>query len=102
MGLFLYIYRSGPLGVSFNGNITEGLGSASVDNGMTVLQSKEPNAFFSNAFIANSPQLIVSFAYVFYNSLLTCMIMSREFETYATKRSGICVSSPKGYQRSTF
>ena len=57
----------------------------------------------SNVLIANAPQLIVSIAYVSYNGLWTCMLLSREFTVFARKRRGLRVTDPQGkYQRSTY
>jgi hypothetical protein len=69
---------------------------------MTLLPSNLFTPVLQNVTVANLPQLVVSFAYIFYNGLLTNMTLSREFTIYAAKRCGLRVSSPKGSQRSTF
>lgn len=37
--------------------------------------------------VVNSPQLVISFLYLLYNSLLTCMLAGREWTQYAVKRT---------------
>ncbi|KAK2782992.1 hypothetical protein FQN53_009405 [Emmonsiellopsis sp. PD_33] len=52
--------------------------------------------------VANTPQLILSIAYFFYNSLLTSMLLTAEYESYARNRNPLRVSWPEGIQRSTY
>lgn len=52
--------------------------------------------------LANTPQIIVSFAYFFYNKMLTTMLLAVEFNDYAAERKPLRVSWPKGHQRSTY
>ncbi|KAK2805543.1 hypothetical protein FQN50_006169 [Emmonsiellopsis sp. PD_5] len=52
--------------------------------------------------LANTPQLILSIAYFFYNSLLTSMLLTAEYESYARNRKPLRVSWPEGIQRSTY
>lgn len=52
--------------------------------------------------IANTPQLILSFIYLFYNDVFTRMLMSHEWAAFATGRKALRVSRPRGQQRSTF
>lgn len=52
--------------------------------------------------LANTPQVIASLAYFFYNNTLTIMLLTAEFNNYATKRKPLRVSWPKGLQRSTY
>ena len=68
----------------------------------SLLQSTETLSLLNNVLIANTPQLIVSFVYVSYNSLLTSLLISREFTRFSQKRSGLRVTNPKGRQKSTF
>jgi hypothetical protein len=57
----------------------------------------------TNAMIANSPQLILSWVYFSYNGLLTLMALAREWESYAQHRKGLRVTSvQQGHQRSTY
>ena len=43
---------------------------------------------------ANLPQGLLSVLYLLYNSMLTCMLMEREFQDYARHRKHLRVSSP--------
>lgn len=52
--------------------------------------------------LANTPQIIVSIAYFFYNNMLTTMLLTVEFNDYASKRKPLRVSWPKGIQQSTY
>ncbi|KAL8901925.1 MAG: hypothetical protein Q9207_004966 [Kuettlingeria erythrocarpa] len=53
-------------------------------------------------FVANSPQLLLSFLYLAYNDLFTCMLLSREWTGYAQYRKPLRVTRPRGKQRSTY
>jgi hypothetical protein len=80
------------------------------------LESANPDAFiqwtlptsgfsgiFSNILVANIPQLILSTIYYSYNSLFTCFLLGREWDSYANSRKGLRVSDfPEGSQRSTY
>lgn len=52
--------------------------------------------------IANSPQVLLSFLFLTYNSLFTCMLLADELNDYARKRKPVRVTSPTGNQRSTY
>lgn len=59
--------------------------------------------FITNSFIANLPQVIFSFLYVAYNSLLTSMCLAAEWSRFATGRKGLRVShGPMLAQRSNY
>ena len=56
-----------------------------------------------NIFIANSLQLLLSIIYVSYNTLLTSLLVSREFAVFGSKRTGLRVTSPSHrFQKSTY
>ena len=77
-------------------------GFGNMSPGSTIRPTLGLSVFF-NVLIANAPQIIVSLAYVLYNGLWTCMILSREFLAFARKRHGLRVTNPEGkYQRSTY
>ena len=78
---------------------SEGFGSPSANS---LVPFTETLSVFSNVLIANTPQLLVSLAYMSLNGLLTCMVLTREFSTFGVKRSGLRVTFPEGEQRSTF
>lgn len=52
--------------------------------------------------LANTPQLICSIIYVFYNALLTAMLFAAEWHSYYLKKKPLRVSQPTGQQRSTY
>ncbi|KAI5276990.1 hypothetical protein E4T47_00244 [Aureobasidium subglaciale] len=52
--------------------------------------------------VANLPQVILSFVYLLFNSVLTAMLAAREWSHYARHRKPLRVSTPKGLQRSTY
>ncbi|KAK5135355.1 hypothetical protein LTR08_005297 [Meristemomyces frigidus] len=54
--------------------------------------------------LANLPQAIVSFLYLTYNGLLTCMFLCHEYSKYAVdgRRKPLRVTTPHGQQRSSY
>ena len=54
------------------------------------------------ALIANIPQLLLSFLYLTYNGLYTCMLLADEWSGYAHERKPLRVAQPRGSQRSTY
>lgn len=52
--------------------------------------------------LANLPQTIVSFLYLTYNALFTCMLVAKEWSQFAHKRKTLRVSDPVKGQRSTY
>ena len=52
--------------------------------------------------IANSPQVLLSFLFLTYNGLFTCMLMSHEWSGYAHVPKPLRVTTPAGSQRSTY
>ena len=52
--------------------------------------------------LANLPQTIVSFLYLTYNALFTCMLVAKEWNQFAHKRKTLRVADPVGEQRSTY
>jgi hypothetical protein len=57
----------------------------------------------SNVLIANSPQAIFSTIYYTYNGLFTCFLLGAEWNSYASERKGLRISSgSQGSQRTTY
>lgn len=53
--------------------------------------------------LANCPQALVSFLYLLYNSLLTSLLLAKEWTTYNSRCKGLRVTTRSGlYQRSTY
>ena len=93
----LAIAESDPRKPSFSKQWATGLGSPI----SSALASLSLPALL-NVLIANCPQLMLSITYVSYNSLFTCLVISREWLSYASERKGLRTSVPEGAQRSTF
>ena len=55
-----------------------------------------------NVLVANSPQALLSFLFLTYNGLYTCMLMASEWSDYAHERKPLRVTNPVGDQRSTY
>lgn len=60
------------------------------------------NKVFNYVLLANLPQLVLSFIYVMYSGLYTCMLLTREWVLYGTERKGLRTTYPQGQQRSTY
>ncbi|KAF8418409.1 hypothetical protein EV426DRAFT_720607 [Tirmania nivea] len=60
--------------------------------------------FLQGVLYANTPQLILSFMYLMYNSLFTGMVMGQEWNRFAsiTDRQYLRVTYPQGEQRETY
>lgn len=54
------------------------------------------------ALIANTPQLLLSFLFLTYNGLYTCMLLADEWNGYAHERKPLRVTDRHGSQRSTY
>ena len=52
--------------------------------------------------IVNSPQVLLSFLFLMYNGLFTCMLLGQEWAGYAHVRKPLRVTTPAGSQRSTY
>ncbi|KAI9675682.1 MAG: hypothetical protein M1817_001049 [Caeruleum heppii] len=52
--------------------------------------------------IANAPQPILSFLYLIFNGLVTCMFLAEEWSNFAHQKKPLRVSRPRGLQRSTY
>ncbi|PWW73704.1 hypothetical protein C7212DRAFT_365968 [Tuber magnatum] len=52
--------------------------------------------------LANLPQTILSFLYLTYNSLFTCMLSGYELSLFSHHHRTLCVTSPRPGQRSTY
>lgn len=52
--------------------------------------------------LGNLPQVILTFFYLMYNGLYTCMLQGHEWSNYGHERKPLRVTSPVGKQRSTY
>lgn len=55
-----------------------------------------------NAWLANTPQILLSFSYFAINRLCTSMCFAREWNSYGTARKGLRTTNPTGQQRCTY
>jgi hypothetical protein len=84
---------------SLSGSIwSNGIGSINVSNIIRLPRLSVTGAVL----IANSPQLIVSFLYVMYNNLFTCMLSAAELSDFVKHPKALRVSEPAAMQRSTY
>lgn len=54
------------------------------------------------AFIANSPQLLLSVVFLYFNNMFTSMALAYEWGRFGTRRKGLRVTKPRGHQRETY
>jgi len=59
------------------------------------------SSLLGKVLIANTPQIVVSRAYIFYNNIFTCMLLSRETSAFAGKRKYLRCTAPIGRQNAT-
>lgn len=77
-----------------------GFGTVTVES-LIYLYLKD-NQIILTIIIANSPQLLLSFLYLTYNGLFSCMLLADEWNDYAHSRKPLRVTQPSGNQRSTY
>lgn len=65
-------------------------------------QKFDGNTTAKLAFIANSPQLLLSVVYLYFNNLFTSMALAYEWNQLGTYRKGLRVTRPRGEQRETY
>ena len=75
-----------------------GFGNAVGNN----ILSMNSTSMFVTVILANLPQVILSYVYVLFNSLYTCMVAGHEWTQFAKQRKTLRVTSPVGAQRSTY
>ncbi|THX04654.1 hypothetical protein D6D18_03211 [Aureobasidium pullulans] len=79
---------------------SSGVGNISTNN--LIGSTGNGRSLLANVLLANTPQIIISFIYLFYNNCLTRMLLGQEYTDYARHRKPLRVSRPKGEQRSTY
>jgi hypothetical protein len=67
-----------------------------------IISNSNAAGLISNVVLVNTPQLVISFIYLFYNDAFTRMFMCLEWAKFASERKALRVSRPRGEQRSTF
>ena len=97
--MLLTVAQQGSQRPSFSEQWATGMGTPI----STALSSPpDPLPVLVNVLLANCPQLILSVAYVSYNCLFTCMVLTREWSSYSGDRKGLRTTTPDGAQRSSF
>lgn len=87
----------------YNKIITQGFGDVRPELFLnTELPTRGSSGLVSSVLVANTPQVIASLCYLFYNGLFTAMHLSHEYSGYAVERKSLRVTTPKGKQRSTY
>ena len=82
-----------------------GFGAITSESMTQIISSQQfghSTALFLNILIANSPQPLLSFLFLTYNSLYTCMLMTSEWFDYSRERKTLRVTDPLGDQRTTY
>lgn len=83
------------------------MGFGNIDS-RTMISSTLPqdgsSGLVSAVLLANSPQSIVSFIYLTYNALFTCMLLSQEYSKHglANQKKPLRVTTPHGQQRKSW
>ena len=62
----------------------------------------ENGGLLTTNLVANSPQILLSFLFLMYNGLFTCMLLVSEWAGYAHDRKPLRVTCPRKSQRSTY
>ena len=102
-GILLGIGLQNTLLSSKNLSYLWSLGFGTVTSESLVSWNKPGNAgLLLNVLVANSPQALLSFLFLTYNGLFTCMLMASEWSDYAHERKPLRVSNTVGEQRSTY
>ncbi|MCJ1394217.1 hypothetical protein MMC18_007095 [Xylographa bjoerkii] len=68
----------------------------------TLFSTSGTFGIFLNVMLANTPQAIMSFLHLWYNNLLSGVLLGAEWNTFATKRQTLRVTAPSGAQRSSY
>ncbi|KAF2637830.1 hypothetical protein P280DRAFT_530196 [Massarina eburnea CBS 473.64] len=96
----MYLYRSDNN--SYYGEGDFAWGTSSTDHLSFGSSNNSATATLYNGWLANLPQLLLSFGYFTINTLCTCMASAEEWNNMARKRKGLRVTDPQGDQRSTY
>ncbi|SMY25545.1 unnamed protein product [Zymoseptoria tritici ST99CH_1A5] len=68
----------------------------------TLIRTTLDASIFSNILLVNTPQVLISFVYLFYNNAVTGMLLAREYGNYASTRKPFRTTRPVGQQRTTY
>jgi hypothetical protein len=98
----LPLYATENSGNLHSNGIQWGWGSASSDFLSLGSDQSSSTATLYNAWLANIPQLLLSFSYLNINTICTAMAGAQEWNHFATSRKHLRVTKPLGQQRSTY
>ncbi|KAL0263645.1 hypothetical protein SLS55_002626 [Diplodia seriata] len=70
--------------------------------GNNLISGSVGNSVLGSVLLANLPQALLSYLYLLFNALYTCMLLTREYTQYLHHRKPLRVTSPTGRQRSTY
>ncbi|KAH0559694.1 hypothetical protein GP486_003791 [Trichoglossum hirsutum] len=102
-GILLHIGVGGIEATSFRDIYKGGLGAVSTNSLVYIgTNGRGPRLILMNVLLANLPQGILSFLYLTYNGLYTCMLNADEWSQFAHQRKTLRVTTPLGWQRSTY
>ncbi|KAH0559279.1 hypothetical protein GP486_004203 [Trichoglossum hirsutum] len=91
--------RSGSFMALYN----MGVGTVTSDSLIGIdFAGRGPGGLLANVLLANAPQGVLSFLYLTYNGIFTCMLNADEWSRFAHQRKFLRVTSPSGKQRSTY
>ncbi|KAI1801235.1 hypothetical protein F4811DRAFT_468442 [Daldinia bambusicola] len=104
LGTSLKSLRHRNLSTSISGLRQLGFGTLTPYTYLCIgLPLEDPAGLISNVLLANLPQLLVSFLYVFCNTMLSTFLVQQEFSRMNRKRrKPLRVSEPVGIQRSSY
>jgi len=88
-----------PLGITTVSQMWE-LGFGRVSG--NALIASAPKQLLATVIFANLPQAILSFLYLTYNGLFSCVLVAYEWTLFAHSRTTLRVTSPQGDQHSTY
>jgi hypothetical protein len=66
------------------------------------LPSTGGSGVIASVLVGNLPQPILSFLYLIFNGLCTCMLLANEWGSFGREKKSLRVSIPRGQQRSTY
>lgn len=96
---FLYNEQRNGVTIPFSTFWTQGFGSPYP---LATLQLPKGFPVIGVVLLANLPQAILSFIYLYYNDVVTCMLLSAEFVRHSHAHKGLRVTLPQGEQRGTY
>ena len=79
-----------------------GYGAVNSESLIGIPFPSDNGGIMASALLANLPQAILSFLYMTYNGLFSCMLLMKEWSEFAQDRKSLRVSSPIGGQRSSY